>query len=135
MESKKKIGLLEYLVILIVVVFTVSLATVSFNRLKINSRDSKRRADILALQQAFEKYHDENKEYASCEKMVEAYIPGSYPEDPLESQSNYIEECSEKTYCICAQMEKDGSGNAESPDCSLGKGDWFCVENKQEMEG
>lgn len=142
--------LLELLVVISIIGILVAISAVSFTTAQRQSRDSRRRSDIKAIQNAFEQYNSGNSgAYASalavppttCADMLTGHITGAAPNDP-QSGDAYTDTavCEASAYCICAQLEIEGTGNATGP-CSgsstptyssgLGTESYWCGSNLQ----
>lgn len=124
---------MEVVVIVGALLTTGSVAYASLTDSQITNRDAQRREDVVALQQAYESYYEKNKLYAAdCKEMSLGYLNDSYPLDPLPEERVYEEQCSRESYCVCANLEKQGSGNSISSGCefnSSSSNDWFCVDS------
>ncbi len=66
---KKSFTLLEMLIVLGIIATILSVLTVSFSTAQKKSRDSKRKSDIKALQNALEQY------YSACDYVYPTSIP------------------------------------------------------------
>lgn len=139
----KGFSLLELLVVISIIGILVSIATVAFTTTQQKSRDSRRRADVKAMQDAFEQYMGETGTYEACSTMASydtgtgTIMPGGLPTDPKNSGSyvyNTITGCSTTSYCVCALLES-GTGNANVPtaaSCSYATGGlYYCLTNLQ----
>lgn len=135
-RNKRILGfsLIELMVVISIIAILVALGSVSFTTAQKKGRDSRRRADMKATQNAFEQYFAVNGNYATCNTMAQPngeFLPGGLPEDPRPGWgSGYACSGNANTYCVCALLENE-SGNATNSNCSFGDGDYFCVENQQ----
>ncbi|HCR81777.1 MAG: Pilus assembly protein [Candidatus Pacebacteria bacterium GW2011_GWB1_47_8] len=143
---KKYLGfsLLELLVVISIIGILVSIGTVAFTTAQKTGRDSRRRSDIKAMQDAFEQYRAENSTYEACSTMADynsgsgSLMPGGLPVDPRNSGDyvyNTANGCTVSGYCVCAYLES-GTGNADLPvtpgTCSYNSGgDYYCLTNLQ----
>ncbi len=143
--KKKQAGfsLLELLVVISIIGILIALGTVAFTTVQKKGRDSRRRGDVKAMQDAFEQYKAANNSYADCSTMATyddgsgALMPGGLPEDP-KSSGDYVYNtstgCAADSYCICANMESS-SGNADVPTASTcnftSAGTYYCLTNLQ----
>jgi len=136
-------SLLELLVVISIIGILVSISAAAFNVAQRTSRDSRRRADIKAMQDAFEQYMAENTSYAACSTMATydsgsgPLLPSGLPVDPRNSGSfvyNTATGCDDTGYCVCAYLE-GSSGNADAPtgaSCNYtAGGDYYCLTNLQ----
>jgi general secretion pathway protein G len=142
---KKYLGfsLLELLVVISIIGILVSISTVAFTTAQKTSRDSRRRADMKAMQAAFEQYRAEVGTYEACNTMADydggtgALMPGGLPVDPRNSGDyvyNTSAGCDVSNYCVCAYLES-GTGNADAPTSTacnyLAGGDYYCLSGLQ----
>lgn len=131
--------LLELLVVIGIIAILVTLATVAYSTAQKSTRDSRRRGDMKAVQNAIEQYYSLNSfKYPAtvdCSNVANAtYIQsGALPVDP--GSNSYTYQCSQTAYCVCAHLERTGTGNATAPagstTCSYATGDYYCVSNLQ----
>lgn len=139
MKELKSFGftLLELLVVVGIIAILVSLAAVAYNTAQKSTRDSRRRADIKAVQNALEQYYSANTfvypATDTCDQIASTtYLEsGVRPTDP--GSYTYTYSCTPagaNTYCVCAQLER-GGGNATNASCSYGSGNYYCVSNLQ----
>lgn len=143
--KKKQTGfsLLELLVVISIISILIALGTVAFTTVQEKGRDSRRRGDIKAMQDAFEQYRAEANSYAACDVMADydsgsgPIMPGGLPEDPRSSGSyvyNTDTGCDTDGYCVCAMMESS-FGNADVPAANvcnfLASGSYYCLTNLQ----
>lgn len=136
MSKNRGFSLIEVLVVITLISIVSSFAVASYRNSQKNGRDSRRRGDLVALQQAFEQYYIDNELYnATCSNMATGYIQGSFPVDPINSGTNiYSGGCSPTSYCICALLEITGKGNSLDASCDFtgaGTRNYFCVQNQQ----
>ena len=120
MKTKNGFTLLELLVVIGIIGILLSLITVGFSGAQKQSRDSRRRQDLAAIQNAMEQYYSENSfvypacgctdAAVSCCDAIDSYFTGSAaPVDPL-STSHYVYAGSASTYTVTATLEKTGAG-------------------------
>lgn len=132
--NKKGFTLLEILVVISIIGILIAIGLAAFSTAQIKTRDARRRADMKAVQNAFEQYSAENGGYvANCSTMAaEQFSSGALPTDPKSGMS-YTFTCSITAYCACADIEGD-DGNSDVTDCSgftQSGGDYYCVKNLQ----
>lgn len=135
MQNKERgFTLLELLVVISIIGILIGLIAVGLTRSQQRGRDSRRQADVKAIQQAFEQYHLDNNEYdtSNIEGMAAGYLSAGIPTDPKPDHDPYsFSTYGTDGYCICATLET-GNGNSSANDCSgLGPvasgNDYYCV--------
>lgn len=138
MPKNRGFTLVELLIAITLLSLLAAVSIASFRSSQRNTRDGRRKGDMVALQQAFEQYFAVNATYnATCSVMATNYIQGAYPQDPVGAaggHSDYADSCSTTSYCICAELEVVGKGNSRDSNCDFsgaGSRDWFCVQNQQ----
>lgn len=136
-KSSHGFSLLELLVVVSIIGIIISMLAVSFGTAQIKARDSKRRTDMKALQNAFEQYYAQNTGYdANCTTMqTSEFLPAGAPTDPLTGVA-YTCTSAATTYCVCAMLEEAGKGNANSDATSAtcgygGSQNFYCLSNLQ----
>jgi prepilin-type N-terminal cleavage/methylation domain-containing protein len=143
-KFQKGFSLLELLVVISIIGILVSIGTASFSAAQRTTRDSRRRADVKAMQSAFEQYKASTGAYATCSTMAAynpgtgALMPGGLPLDPRNTGDyvyNTSNGCTTTNYCVCALLE-GGSGNADEPEtpgtCEFNaSGTYYCLTNLQ----
>jgi prepilin-type N-terminal cleavage/methylation domain-containing protein len=135
-RNQKGFTLLELLVVISIIGLLIAMIAVSFGTAQKKGRDAKRRADIKAMQNAFEQYYAANQSvYGTCAQMkTTTYLPGGEPLDP-QSGSGYTCQSAATEYCVCALLEDEDRGNASAAPvgttCSYGTGDYFCLSQLQ----
>jgi type IV pilus assembly protein PilE len=133
--------LIELLVVVAIMGILLAAGVVAFTNAQKSSRDSRRSADMKAVQQAFEQYYLQNaNQYAStCSGMAANIVGGAMPTDP---KGNVAYSCNAtgvvgttaSGYCACAALEQTGKGNATDTSCTFGTGssaNYFCVSQTQ----
>lgn len=116
--KQKGFTLLELLVVIGIIGILVSLITVSFSNAQKSSRDSRRRQDIVAIQNAMEQYYSQNNfTYPACNcidgvtgccDVLSPYFANSVaPVDPLStSHYQYSFNVSGSDYTVSMTPEK-----------------------------
>ncbi|MDQ3008302.1 MAG: type II secretion system GspH family protein [bacterium] len=134
-HRSKGFTLLELLVVIAIISILIAMGAVAFSTAQSKSRDAKRRADVKVMQNAFEQYYADNTGYdADCNVMLgdTTYLPGGAPVDPQNVTPN-VYSCSSTstTYCLCAGLEDDTTGNSSDDACAYGSGAYYCLSNLQ----
>lgn len=128
---KRGFTLLELLIVIAIIGILISIGVVSYSAAQKKSRDSRRTADVKAIQNAWEQYYADNDgSYPSSCAISSTYLPAGLPTDP-KTGGSYSVSCTATTYCFCGAMEA-GTGNADSA-CGYGAASktHFCVSNLQ----
>ncbi len=129
---KKGFSLIELLVVISIIGVLVAVAVASYTGAQIKARDARRRSDMKAVQAAMEQYYSTtgNNSYAA---VATAFSPNVVPSDPKPSFASYVTgNVTASTYCICAQLEETGKGNASNSTCTWNAtGNYFCIQNQQ----
>lgn len=143
MKRKKGFTLLELLVVIGIIGVLVGLGTVAYSSAQRKSRDSRRQADMRAIQSALEVYYSEASSPSFAYPVIcndaGSHIKGPWPVDPVDVDPQvYTEFCDLDSYYICATLETESKGNSSSlPTNSNGSGhawgvgDYYCVSNLQ----
>jgi prepilin-type N-terminal cleavage/methylation domain-containing protein len=137
--------LMELLIVIGIIGILISISVASYSSAQKKGRDSRRYADMKAVQNAYEQYYaDNNGSYpATCDVIGTTYLPAGFPTDP----KNYTgagpettffydfanSHCSATSYCFCGHLES-GTGNASAPGtstCTYSSGSYYCVGNLQ----
>lgn len=123
--------LMEILIVIAIIGVLVSVSVASYASAQKKGRDSRRKSDLKAVQNAWEQYYaDNNANYpANCgfsvtptpSIMSGTYLPLGIPLDP-KSQAAYTSvsgwsSCNTAAYCFCAGLE--GETNTTT-DCAGG---------------
>lgn len=135
-KKEKGFTLLELLVVIGIIAMLLGLLSVSYTAAQRRGRDSRRRSDVKAMQEALEQYYVENTYvYPSGDcSGADEYIKGVWPTtDPSGGAYEGINACAATSYCICASMEVEDVGNSVDGSCSWGGGslDYYCVASLQ----
>jgi len=129
--KQKGFTLLELLIVIGIIGVLVALATVSYSATQKAGRDSRRKQDLIAIQNALEQYYSATSYVypTTCSTAV-SYLKSAWPTDPADGSAYPKQTCSATTYCICALLEKTGSGNSDI-NCGFTGGNYYCVGNLQ----
>lgn len=126
---KKGFTLMELLIVIAVIGILISIATASYSSAQKKARDSRRKGDLKAMQNALEQYYSANSgqypagTYPNTGALTAEYLPNGAPLDP-KLLINYIPVTWTATaYRICADLEGDGTYNGSNQDS--------CVSNLQ----
>ena len=136
MKRKNGFSLLELLVVVSIIGILIAVSAVGFTAAQKRGRDTRRRGDMKAWQDALEQEYAENTSYgATCAVAVASNMNGLTPTDPKNTGSYvYTATCAADTYCVCALLEQLDSGNSDDSACAFaasGDEDYFCMENLQ----
>ncbi|MBI4066669.1 hypothetical protein HY411_03045 [Candidatus Gottesmanbacteria bacterium] len=125
---------MELLIAIAIIGILVTIAASSYATAQKKSRDSRRVADMKAIQNAFEQYYaDQSSTYpTSISQLSPTYLP-TVPQDPKPTNPGYQDTYPSGGYCACATLEGTTGGNATSNACAFSSsgGQFFCVKNLQ----
>lgn len=129
--KNKGFTLLELLIVIGIIGVLVALATVSYSATQKAGRDSRRKQDMVAIQNALEQYYSATAYVypGTCSTAAVSYMKSPWPTDP-DGSAYPKQTCSADSYCVCALLEKTGSGNSDNA-CGFAGGDYYCVGNLQ----
>ena len=133
---KRGFPLMEILIVIAIIGILISISTVAYTSAQKKTRDSRRKSDLKAIQNASEQYYaDSSGAYpVSCAPGT-AYLPGGLPVDPKKSVT-YVEnnDCTSTTYCVCAELEGESNsvvGCDVADTLTTGYVGRFCVRQLQ----
>lgn len=107
--------LMELLIVIAIMSILVALAVASFSSAQKRGRDSRRRSDLHALQNAIEQYYANNAgsypggTYPNIAVLDATYLPGGEPKDPKSVGSYISVTWTTSAYKVCADLEGDGA--------------------------
>ncbi len=141
MKRQKGFSLLELLVVISIIGILIVIGSVGFTAAQQRGRDARRRGDLKAWQDALEQTYAEYTDYqgagssAVCQDAVDDHMNGVTPTDPKGGSFAYTASCPDAdSYCICAQVEQDNTGNSNDSACDFddsGDEDYHCITNLQ----
>jgi len=113
---EKGFTLLELLIVIAIIGILVAMGTVSYSTAQKKARDAQRRADLKAIQNAFEQYYAQNNgSYPTgCASPGTSYLPNGLPTDPRGFDYG-TGTCDADEYEFYADLEGDGDFNGSSP--------------------
>lgn len=135
-NKRQGFSLIELLVVISIMGIIMAIGAVSFSGAQRRGRDAKRRSDMTSIQKGFEQFFlDNGSQYDTCTDMggSDEQFPAGLPLDPLNTGIHtYSRTCNATTYCYCARLEIEDSGNSSDGSCTYQTGgDFFCVSNLQ----
>lgn len=127
--------LLELLVVIGIIGIMMALATVAYSVTQKSGRNSRRKQDLVAIQNALEQYYGANTfSYPTndCSVAV-SYMKSSWPVDPGDSSAyTGAGSCTSSSYCICATMEGTALIGNSAANCDYtGSKTHYCVSELQ----
>ncbi len=132
-------SLLELLVAIALLGLLTTAGLSSFINTQIVARNSKRAADLKAMQGAMESYFSNNGSYPAGCNPGTTYLPAGVPKDPKTGATYIVPtppsavNCQASSYCICSQLEgSTTTGNSTVNNCgNFAAGSYFCVNQLQ----
>ncbi len=156
-KLKKGFTLIELLIVITIIAILVGAGTVSWTNAQVKGRDSRRKTDLKATQQALELYYQANGKYPSSssgqiqcnvtgDSSVIAWGTGVFsctpqggsatvymqklPGDPTaQSNSYYYTSSGTTTYTISANLENAADPDKTNLPCTPQTGRNYCVIN------
>ncbi|HCQ31159.1 TPA: hypothetical protein DIU27_02095 [Candidatus Collierbacteria bacterium] len=134
--------LLELLVVIGIIGVLTALATVAYSTTQRGGRNTRRKQDLVAIQNALEQYYSDNSfkyPLTSCSDAG-TYLKSTWPMDPSSTATTPISysgntTCNGSVYCLCGEMEGGKGGNSSLTTCATGtwldNGPYYCVSNLQ----
>src|SRR3990167_8918276 len=120
-KSRRGFTLVELMIVITVMAILVTIGVVSFTRVQAQSRDTKRKADLRAIQTALQASFTETTAYPTeatgntitSTELSASYIP-SIPTDPTGAAYWYDANATNNGYSLCAALEtgQPSSGTA-----------------------
>lgn len=134
-DKMRGFTLLELLVVIGIIGILVALATVAYSSTQKSGRNSRRKQDMVAVQNALEQYYSENSfSYPTGDcSVASSFMRSPWPVDPGDSTSYLgVSSCAADTYCICAVMEGSTLVGNSGADCDFsGSKTHYCVQQLQ----
>ena len=114
--------LMEIVVVVAIVALLFAAGVTSYAKIRVSSRDSIRKSDLLNIRGALEQYRNINTTYpATVSQLV---TDGYMPKQPLDPQLDciytYNLSSPPSAYSLCADLEVDDSFLCSKTDCRLG---------------
>lgn len=129
---KRGFTLLELLIVIAIIGILISIGVVSYSSAQKKSRDSRRTADLKAVQNAWEQYYaDNNGSYPATCTISTTYLPMGLPKDPKTSSAYVPPTCTTSSYCFCGLIEVSGANANGTCNYAAGTKTHFCVSNLQ----
>ena len=127
--------LLELLVVIGIIGIIMALATVAYSTTQKSGRNSRRKQDLVAIQNALEQYYAANSfayPVTNC-SLASTNMKSSWPVDPGDSSPYLgVSACTATSYCICAVMEGTALVGKSAANCdSSGEKTHYCVSQLQ----
>jgi len=130
--EKAGFTLFELLIVISIIGLLIAAASVAYSGVQQRGRDARRKEDIQAVQKALEMYYAKNVGYPNGCTVGNEFLPAGLPVDPKSGDLyDYSCDADSDTYCICAELEQDGSGNSSNTSCTWGTGNYYCIANQQ----
>ncbi len=143
-KLQKGFTLIELMVVVSIIGILMASGILAFTNAQQSARDAKRRADVDAISKAEEQYNAANNGVyplaANITSAISTFFPsGSLPNDPR-TGSAYTVTATANTpnsqYCVCATLEKTGTGNASSVGAAgvctyAAGGNYWCASQRQ----
>ena len=137
--------LLELLVVISIIGILMAIGSVSFSTAQKKGRDSRRMGDMKAIQKSLEECYALDNKYPQtvssdssleCEGGTVTMNLVSDDPKPDEDYTYTVDANPATIYCLCAELENTGAGNASDVgsggSCSYAADDdYFCVSNQQ----
>ena len=113
----------------------MALATVAYSSTQKSGRNTRRKQDLVSIQNALELYYSANSYvYPTGDCSVSSdYLKSSWPVDPSSGAAyTGVNSCTATSYCICGVMEGTTTGGNSAANCLYsGTKDNYCVSNLQ----
>jgi prepilin-type N-terminal cleavage/methylation domain-containing protein len=127
--------LLELLVVIGIIGIIMALATVAYSTTQKSGRNSRRKQDLIAIQNSLEQYYAANTfvyPTTSCSD-ASTYLKSSWPIDPGDSSAYLgVTACTPTYYCICGVMEGTALVGNSAANCDYsGSKTHYCVSSLQ----
>lgn len=113
--AQKGFTLIELMVVVSIIGVLMAAGILTFANAQKGAKDTKRKGDVDSISKAMEQYYLTNKAYptASYATAIGGFFPsGSLPVDS--AGTAYTLTSTATTYCVCALLDRAGTGNATS---------------------
>lgn len=150
-KLNKGFTLIELLVVITIIAILIGAGSVSWTKAQVKGRDSRRKVDLKAVQQAAELYYQANGKYPSSSSgQIQCNVGGDVtvitwggtftcnstvymqklPKDPtLQANGYYYSNPSTNTYIFSTNLENTADSDLSSLSCTPQSGRNYCVTN------
>lgn len=105
--------LVELMIVITVIAILATIGVMSFTRVQMQARDTRRKADVRSIETALQAYYTEIGTYpATVAALVPTYVPVAPVPPKGAGQTSYTYNTDTNTkYAVCAVMETQGTTN------------------------
>lgn len=133
--NKRGFTLVEILIVMALIGVLIAAGMSSYINTQRVARNSRRVADLKAIQGSLESYFSNVGNYpnsATCDPGS-TYLPSGFPRDPSTGVAYAPNSCTLTAYCVCTQLEGTTAiGNSTVNNCTnYAAGSYFCVNQLQ----
>ncbi len=137
-NSRRLFGftLIELLVVISIIGILMAIGAVSYSGTQKKARDTRRRAEMKAVQNAMEMYAaNNNGVYIGCTDVGGVItVNGTVVREPVSGDYTCVFTAASNTYCACALLDETTKGNSTNSACAgIGgaTGTHYCVQQLQ----